>query len=150
MYILSWRSMVRFPASTLWAAVLEFGFNWNFVCRRYPATLLIPMVDVTSSPYRKCNINIYDTAQQPIYLRFIMPTSLVLVHADYLFCNWHFPNKYYGTTIDGMPESFISIQIIACVVDIRVLGPQFMVSSEGLGPHKELVQTVTYKLCSSS
>ena len=39
----------------------------NFVYRRYPATLLILVVNVPTSPGRKCNIPVYDTALQPIY-----------------------------------------------------------------------------------
>ena len=40
--------------------------DFNFVYRRYPAKLLIPVVDVPTSPERKCNIHVYDTALQPI------------------------------------------------------------------------------------
>ena len=40
----------------------------SFVYIRYPATLLIPLVDVQTSPERKCNIHVYDTVLQPIYL----------------------------------------------------------------------------------
>ena len=61
--------------------------DFNFVYRRYPAKLLIPVVNVPTSPERKCNIHVYDTALQPIYPRDIILTSLVLVHAGYLFCN---------------------------------------------------------------
>ena len=46
--------------------------------------------------------------------------------------------NYYGTTFDGMPGSFNSSQINACVVGIGVLGPRLIVSSEGLGMHKML------------
>ena len=117
--------------------------NWlidcNFVYRRYPAKLLIPVVDVPTSPRRKCNIHVYDTALQPIYPRDIILTSLVLVHAGYLFCNWHSLNtNYYGTTFGGMPGSFNSSQINAFVVVMGALGPRLIVSSEGLGLRKML------------
>ena len=80
-------------------------------------------------------------ALQPFFLRESILTSLILVHADYLFCNWHSLNtNYYGTTFGGMPGSFNSSQINACVVAIGVLGPRFIVSSEGLGLHKMLPQ----------
>ena len=45
---------------------------------------------------------------------------------------------HYGTTFGGMTGSFNSSQINACVVGIGVLGPRFIVSSEGLGLHKML------------
>ena len=52
--------------------------------------------------------------------------SLVLVHAGYLFCNGHSLNtNYYGTTFCGMPGSFNSLKINACIV--RIIG--FMVHS---------------------
>ena len=105
--------------------------------QRYPAKLLIPVVDVPASPERKCNI--HDTALQPINPNNIILTSLVLVHAGYLFCNCHPLNiNYYGTTFYGMPGSFNSSQINVCAVRIGVLGPRFIVSSEGLGLHKML------------
>ena len=44
----------------------------------------------------------------------------------------------YGTTFDGMPGSFDSVDINACVVGIGVLKPRFIVSSEGLELHKRL------------
>ena len=133
----------------VWLIVLRFHkirfsvwlIDWfNFVYRRYSAKLLIQVVDVPTSPERKCNIHVYDTALQPLYPRdVIILTSLVLVHAGYLFCNWHPLNtNYYGTTYGGMPGSFNSSQIYACVVGIGVLGPRFIVSSEGLGLHKML------------
>ena len=66
-------------------------------------------------------------------------TSLVLVHAGYLFCYGHsLSTNYYGTTFVGMPGSFNSSQISACVVGIGVLRPRFIVSFEGLGMHKML------------
>ena len=90
------------------------------------------MVDVPTSPERKCNIHVYDTALQPIYPRDIILASLVLVHAGYLFCNWHPLNtNYYRTPFGWMPGSFNSSQ----PVEISVLGPRFIVSSEGLGLH---------------
>ena len=61
------------------------------------------------------------------------------MHAGYLFCNWHSLNtNCYGNTFGGMPGSFNSSQINACVVGIGVLGPRFIVSSEGLGLHNML------------
>ena len=46
--------------------------------------------------------------------------------------------NFYETTFGGMPGSFTSSQINACVVGIGVLGSRFIVSSEGLGLHKML------------
>ena len=90
------------------------------------------MVDVRTSPERMCNIHVYDTALQPIYPRDIILASLVLVHAGYLFCNWHPLNtNYYRTPFGWMPGSFNSSQ----PVEIGVLGPRFIVSSEGLELH---------------
>ena len=95
--------------------------------------LLIPVVNVLTSPRRKCNI----MALQSLFPRIVFQWVLVLVHAGFLFCNWHSLNtNYYGTTFSGMPGSFNFSQINACVVGIRVLGPRFIVSSEGLGLHK--------------
>ena len=69
----------------------------NSLYRRYQATLLIPEVDVPTSLEGKCNI--CDTALQPMYHRDINFTSLIFMHAGYLFCNWYFLNtSYYGTT----------------------------------------------------
>ena len=66
-------------------------------------------------------------------------TSLVLVHAGCLFCNGHSLNtNYYRTPFDGMPGSFNSSPIDACIMGIGVLGPRFIVSSEGQGLHKML------------
>ena len=71
--------------------------------------LLIPVVDVPTSSERKFNIHVNDTALQPIYPRDIILTSLILVHAGYLFCNWHPLNtNYYGTTFGRMLGSFNS------------------------------------------
>ena len=121
--------------------LIDWLIDCNFVYRRYPAKLLIPVVDVPTSPERKCNIHVCDTALHPIYPRDIILTSLVLVHAGYLFCNWHPLNtNYYGTTFNGMPESFNTSQINACIVGVGVLGPQLIVSSQGLGLHKMLPQ----------
>ena len=95
-------------------------FDCNFVYRRYPATLLITEVDDLTSPERKCNIHVYYT---PIYPRDIISKSLVLVHAGYLFCNWH-PlniNYWYGTTCSGMPGSFNSSQMNAWFRSVRTL-----------------------------
>ena len=95
--------------------------------------LLIPVVDVLTSPRKKCNL--YGATN--FIPRESILTSLVLVHAGYLF--WHSLNtNYYGTTLGGMPGSFNSSQINACVLGIGVLGPRFIVSSEGLGLHKML------------
>ena len=78
-------------------------------------------------------------ALQPFFPRDSILTSLVLVYAGHLFCNWHSLNtNYYGTTFDGMSGSFNSSQINAFVVGIGVLGPRFIVSSEILGLHKML------------
>ena len=94
--------------------------------------LLISVVDVLTSPRMKCNINGATT----FIPRDSILTSLVLVHAGYLFCNRHSPNtNYYGATFGGMPGSCNFSQINACVVRIGVLGPRFVVSS-GLGLHK--------------
>ena len=41
-----------------------------------------------------------------------------------------------------MPRSFNSLVINACVVEIEVLGPRFIVSSEGLGLHKMLLRGI--------
>ena len=93
------------------------------------------MVDVLTSPSWKCIIYCAIT----VIPRESILTSLVLVHAGYLFCNWHSLNtNYYGTTFGGMPRSFHSSQINACIVGIGVLGPRFIISSEGLGLHKML------------
>ena len=77
------------------------------------------MVDILTTPRRKCNI----------YAAFIpwdrILTGLELVHAVYLFCN----TNYFGTTFDGMPRYFHSSQINVCVEGIGVLGPRFIVSS---------------------
>ena len=79
--------------------------------------------------------NATSMALQPFPRKSVL-ISLVLVHAGYLFCNWHSLNtNYYGTTLDGMPRSFNSSQINACFVEIGVLGTRFIVSSEGLGLH---------------
>ena len=84
---------------------------------------------------RKCNI----FGATTFIPRESILASLVLVNSGYLFCNWHPLNtNYYGTTFGGMPGSFNSSQINACVVGIGVLGPRFIVSSEGLGLHKML------------
>ena len=70
-------------------------------------------------------------ALQPLFPGIVFLMSLVLVHVGYLFCNWHSLNtNYYGTTLGGMPGSFNSSQINACIVGIRVLGPRFIVSTE--------------------
>ena len=62
-----------------------------------------------------------------------------LVHAGYLFCNWHPLNtNYYGTNFGRMPWYFDSSQINMCVVRIGVLGPRFIVSSNEYGLHKML------------
>ena len=72
---------------------------------------------------------VYVTALEPINPKDIILTSLVPVHAGYLFCYWHPLNaNYYGTTFGGMPG----------FVGIGVLGLWFIVSSEGLGLHKML------------
>ena len=93
------------------------------------------MVDVLTSPRRKCNINGATT----FIPRDSILTSLVLMHAGYLFCYWHSLNtNYYGTIFGWMPGSFNSSQINVCVMGIGVLGPRFKVSSEGLGLHKML------------
>ena len=111
----------------------------NFVYRKYPAKLLIPVVDAPTSPERKCNIHVYDTALQPINHRDIILTSLVLVHAGYLLCNWNPLNaSYHWTTFDGIPGSFNSSQINVCIMRIGVLEPRFIVFSERLGLHKLL------------
>ena len=60
---------------------LRCSFRWSM----FPAI----------SPERKYNIHVYDTALWPIYPRDIILTSLVLVHAGYLFCNWHYLNNNY-------------------------------------------------------
>ena len=113
-----------------WLMCMNWWIDCNFVYWRYPATLLIPVVDVLTSPRRKCNIYGATTFNP----RDSILTSLVLVHAGYLFCNGHSLNtNYYGTTFGGMSGSFKSSQINACVVGIGVLGPWFIVSSEGLG-----------------
>ena len=44
------------------------------------------LVNVPTSPERNCNIHHDDTAIQPIYLKDIILTSLILMHAYYLFC----------------------------------------------------------------
>ena len=63
------------------------------------------MINVLTSPRRKCNIYGATT----FILKDSILTSLVLVHAGYLFCNWHSLNtNYYGTTFSGMPRSFNS------------------------------------------
>ena len=50
-----------------------------------------------------------------IYPKVIILTSLVLVHAGYLFCNWYSLNtNYYETMIGGIPGSFNSSHINAC------------------------------------
>ena len=119
--------------------LIDWLIDFNFIYRRYPAKLLILVVDVPTSPERKCNIHVYDTARQPINPRDIILTGLVLVHAGYLFCNWLPLNtNHYGTTFGGMLGSFNSSQINACFVGIGELGPQFIVSLEGLGMHKML------------
>ena len=66
-------------------------------CFSEPCSLSISinMVDVPTSPKRKCNIHVYDTALQPIYPKNIILTHLVLVHAGYLFCHWHPLNTNY-------------------------------------------------------
>ena len=46
--------------------------------------------------------------------------------------------NYYGTTFDGIPGSFNSSQMNACVVGIAALGHRFIVSFEGQGMHKML------------
>ena len=134
-----WMKSTRYFCPIFWYCLaILIWFDCNFVYRRYPATLLIPRVDVPTSPERKSNIHVYNTALQPIYLRDIILTSLVLVHAGYLFCNWHPLNtNYYGTTFGGI-GSFNSSQINEYVVGIGVLGPRFIVSSEELGLHKML------------
>ena len=97
---------VSLGAKQIWP---QYGYTlWlidcDFVYWRYPATLLILLVDVRTSRERKFNIHVYDTALQPIYPRDIILTSLVLVHADYLLCTWHSLNtNYYGTTLGWMP-----------------------------------------------
>ena len=73
------------------------------------------MVDVLASPIRKCNIYGATT----FIVRDSILTSLFLVHAGYLFCNWHSLNtNYYGTTLGEMPGTFNSSQINACGVGI--------------------------------
>ena len=128
-------------SSISWSS--DMLINWlidgNFVYRRNPATLLIPGVDFLTSPESKCNIHVYDTALYYIYPRNIILTSLVFVHAGYLFCNWHHLNtNYYRTTVCGMPGSFNSSHINACVVVIGVLGPRYIVTFEGLRLYKLL------------
>ena len=96
----------------IYIKVASWLIDFNFVYWRYPAKLLIPVVDVPTSSERKWNIHVYDTALQPIYQRDVILMSLVLVHAGYLFCNWHPLNtNYYGTIFSGMPGSFNSSQI---------------------------------------
>ena len=56
--------------------LIDWLIKFNFVYQRYPAKLLIPVVDVLISPERKCNIHVYDTALQPINPRDIILTSL--------------------------------------------------------------------------
>ena len=70
--------------------------------------LHIPVVKVATSPERKCNIHVYDTVLQPIYPKNINLMSLVLMHAGYL-------NE---TAYSGMPGSFDSSQMLACVMGI--------------------------------
>ena len=95
------------------------------------------MVDVLTSHRRKCNIYCATT----FILRYSKLTSLVLDLSCMLaICSvtdvHPLNTNYYGTTYGGMPGSFNSSQINACVVGIGVLGPWFIVSSEGLGLHK--------------
>ena len=97
--------------------LIDWLIDYNFVYQRYLATLLILVIDVLTSPERKCNIHVYNTALQPIHPREIILTSYFLTHAGYLFCNWHSLNtNFYGTIFVGMPGSFDSSQINACVV----------------------------------
>ena len=63
--------------------------------------------------------------------------SKVLVHAGYLFCNRHSLNvNYYINYLQWNVRIFEFLNV--CVVEMGMLGPQFIVSSERLLLHKLL------------
>ena len=73
-------------------------------------------------------------------LHYIHFNEFVLVHAGYLFVSDTLNTmQLLRNHLQWNARIFFnSSQINACVVEIGVLGPPFIVSSEGLGLHKML------------